>query len=108
MPLTEMPPIQQEYRNTVTLTQESRYIPKAAPKSGTAYYFLINEYFMNDFKPGFYLTGSDLINSSLDRQFGLIYLTQNLFKNAKHMDGKALEIMNITSARMFSKTPTSL
>lgn len=52
---------------------------------------------------------SDFYRSpSVDRQLTLVGLSQELFKNSKLLGGNALEIMNKTSARLFSKTPTRL
>jgi hypothetical protein len=38
----------------------------------------------------------------------IINMSHNLFKGAKPLEGKALEVLNKTFKRVFSKTPTRL
>src|SRR5258708_26485496 len=110
MPLTEIPDILGQFRNTLTLTYESRNVVKRTPSQTetTCYYFSCLNPQESVFRDSFILTPFFEVDPAVDRQLALIYLSQNLLKNSKTLTGKPLGIMNKTSARLFSKFPTQL
>lgn len=110
MPLTEVPQIDRQFRDTITLTQETRSMVKRSPYYSEASCYLLSGLDLNcdSFRDSFILTPINEVPLTIDRQLAIIYLSQHLVKNAQTLEGKALGVMNKTSARLFSKTPTHL
>lgn len=109
MPLTEVPQIGQQFRDTLTLTQETCIMVKNQPYPNNTCYFLTSfDFDPTGFRDSLVMSAIEDIPQSIDRQLALIYLSQHLIKNSQNLEEKALGVLNKTSARLFSKTPTRL
>jgi len=110
MPVTEIPQLEEQFRHTSIQFKEVKSMPTGKTLSSrNTCYFTITDFGFPEvvFKPSYYLTPIDPLSIS-EKQFNLIGLSKELFKNAKHLGGPELAVLNKTYSRLFSKTPTRL
>lgn len=110
MPLTEIPELRQ-FRDTYTYTHEiRRNMVKNSPYWPEATSFQISGLTIGSpsFRQSCFITKAEEISKPADRQLAIFSLAQQLFRNAQPLEGEQLGILNKTSSRLFSKTPTQL
>ena len=110
IPVTDIPEMQMYSRITATEVVKPRSVFRGLTVKGIENcYYTITEFIpptlMHDSS---YLLSYQSEISVKEKQFNLIGLSKELFKNSKYLGEAELAVMNKTYSRLFSKTPTRL
>lgn len=110
MPFTEVPDIARQIRGSITITQEiSPNMVKTSPPYSSATCFVLSQINYKEFyRESPKISDLFTLDQTFNKQLALLALSQQLFQNSQHLDEVALNVMNKTSVRLFSKTPTRL
>ncbi len=110
--ITDLPQIEEQFRRTflsqsvqsITMAHTNTWDARPHFYLATASDFSEENYFRSDYV----LLSSGEPISAVDKQFSFIAMSQAMFKNAKPLDGKELDMLNQSYSMHFSKTPTRL
>ena len=110
MLITDIPPMENELRKAVAI--ETMAKGRSCIKEGSSefYFRLTNTDFEIPYIQYLYKV-SDIVtlnNRTIDSQFDVISIANEIYKNAKPLEGIELSILNKTFTRLLSKTPTKI